>query len=219
MKKPKIKSEFNHLVTQFGLDCKDNQYPLLTNWLVQHPIIIADDVSELMLAKVEPKLSLKIGAWLEEDLKMKLLSLIFLLADFSEDQKIDIFYERSIVADINGVEVGGKVDCLVSSLTGFAVPNKPYFFMQEFKKSKGDKQDPEGQMLAAMIAAQNLNNNQKPLYGAFVVGEFWYFTVLESVNYARSEALHLTNGKQLRQVIATLKKLKEIILTDLVESK
>jgi hypothetical protein len=91
--------------------------------------------------------------------------------------------------------------------------------MQEFKKSKGDKQDPEGQMLAAMIAAQNLNNNQKPLYGAFVVGEFWYFTVLESVNYARSEALHLTNGKQLRQVIATLKKLKEIILTDLVESK
>jgi hypothetical protein len=32
-------------------------------------------------------------------------------------------------------------------------------------------------MLEAMIAGQAINNNQKPLYGAYVIGEFWYFAV------------------------------------------
>jgi hypothetical protein len=216
MKIQKIQSEFNHLVAHFGLDCQDRNYILLNNWIVKDENIVLDDTAENILAKIEPKLSLKIGAWLEEDLKMKLLSLIFLLADLSEDQKFDIFYERTIVTDVKGVEVGGKVDCLVSSLTGFAVPNKPYFLMQEFKKSKGDKQDPEGQMLAAMIAGQHLNDNQKPLYGSYVVGEFWYFAVLNGNKYAHSEALQLTNSQNLRQVIMTLRNLKTIILKELI---
>jgi len=59
---------------------------------------------------------------------------------------------------------------MVSSVYGFTTPETPYFFMQEFKKSKGDKQDPEGQMLAARIAAQHLNQNGKTLYGSYVIG-------------------------------------------------
>ena len=217
MKTPRIESEFNHIVAHFKLDCQTNTFPLLANWLKQEANNNLDAIEEAILTKVESKLSLKISAWLEEDLKMKLLSLIFLIADLSEEQKIDVFYERPIFATINGIEVGGKVDCLVSSLTGFAIPNKPYFFMQEFKKSKGDKQDPEGQMLAGMIAGQIINSNQKPLYGAYVIGEFWYFAVLDGKQYARSEALHLTNTTQLRHIVSTLKKLKVIILTSLID--
>lgn len=216
MKKAKIIPEFNHLVNHFSLECFDKNYNLITDWLQQLDKGALDPLSEQLLAKVEPKLALKIGAWLEEDLKMKLLSLIFLLADLSEEKKIDIFYERNIFATVKGVEVGGKVDCLVSSLTGFAVPNKPYFFMQEFKKSKGDKQDPEGQMLAAMIAGQAINNNHKPLYGAYVIGEFWYFAVLNNNEYAKSEPFSVTNSQQLRSIILTLQKLKKIILANLL---
>ena len=70
-------------------------------------------------------------------------------------------------------------------------------------------------MLAAMIAAQYLNDNQKPLYGAYVIGRDWYFTVLEGRDYARSEALRLTQPLELRQVILTLRELKRIILSEL----
>ena len=89
--------------------------------------------------------------------------------------------------------------------------------MQEFKKSKGDKQDPEGQMLAAMIAAQHLNQNGKPLYGSYVIGRDWFFSVLNGKEYAKSEALQLTQPNELRQVILTLRKLKQIILNDLAD--
>lgn len=216
MKKAKITPEFNHLVNHFELECFDKNYALITDWLQKLDNTILDPLSEQLLTKVEPKLALKIGAWLEEDLKMKLLSLIFLLADLSEEKKIDIFYERNSIATIKGVKVGGKVDCLVSSLTDFAIPNKPYFFMQAFKKSKGDKQDPEGQMLAAMIAGQAINNNQKLLYGAYVMGEFWYFAVLNNNEYAKSEPFSVTNPQQLRSIILTLQKLKKIILSNLL---
>jgi hypothetical protein len=93
----------------------------------------------------------------------------------------------------------------------------PIFFLQEFKKSKGDKQDPEGQMLAAMLAGQHQNQNGKPMYGSYVIGRDWFFAVLEGKNYARSESFRLTQPKELRQVILTLRKLKQIILNDLMD--
>ena len=40
-----------------------------------------------------------------------------------------------------------------------------HWLLHEFKRSKGDSHDPEGQMLAAMILAQELNPNTNPLYG------------------------------------------------------
>jgi hypothetical protein len=105
---------------------------------------------------------------------------------------------------------------MISSVYGVTSPKTPYFFMQEFKKSKGDKQDPEGQMLAAMIAAQHLNQNNKPLYGSYVIGRDWYFAILQDKTYARSETFRLTQPEELRQVILTLRKLKQIILNDLM---
>ena len=148
---------------------------------------------------------------------MKLLSPILLLAQFDEPEKIGIFFERPIFAEFEFGKISVVTDCMVSSILGVSAPKMPYFFMQEFKKSKGDKQDPEGQMLAAMLAAQHLNQNGKPMYGSFVVGAFWYFTILEGKNYARSEAFRLTQPKELRQVILTLRKLKQIILNDLMD--
>jgi hypothetical protein len=106
---------------------------------------------------------------------------------------------------------------MVSSVFGLALPQKPYFFMQEFKKSKGDKQDPEGQMLAAMIAAQHLNKNGKTMYGSYVVGRDWFFSVLQDKQYAKSKSYQLTEPQELRQVILTLRKLKQIILNDLLD--
>ncbi len=213
---PKIVNETNTLIEHFGLQWQPKEYGLLTDW-IQEPTLKIDDYAEATLAKLEKNLFKYIDSWYEEDLKMKFLSFIFFLAEITEDQKIDTFFEKIIKTEAREVQINVVVDCMISSVLGLAAPKKPYFFMQEFKKSKGDSQDPEGQMLAAMIAAQYLNKNDKPLYGAYVIGERWYFTVLDGVNYAKTAAFSLTKPAELRQVILSLRKLKSIILDDLFE--
>ena len=215
-RKKKIKAEFDYLAEEFRLIYQPASYSLLAGWL-QTGGAPLDDFSEQVLAKIEPRLYQELDGWLEEELKMNLLAPIFLLSELKEPQKIGVFYERPITAEIGAARISVVTDCMVASVFGFTSPRTPYFFLQEFKKSKGDKQDPEGQMLAAMIAAQHLNQNGKPLYGSYVIGRDWYFTVLQDKNYARSEALRLTQPEELRQVILTLRKLKQIILNDLMD--
>lgn len=43
-----------------------------------------------------------------------------------------------------------------------------------------------GQLLATMVAAQALNNNAQPVYGAYVIGRHWYFVIVEQQDYAIS---------------------------------
>jgi hypothetical protein len=215
MNKPKIKAEINTLFEEFILKQLITSQGL-NDWIESNEQEL-DDFSEKVLAKIEPRLSLEIDGWLEEELKMKLLSPIFMLAELNEPEKFGIFFERSINAEFENGRISVVTDCMVSSIYGITLPQTPYFFMQEFKKSKGDKQDPEGQMLAAMIAAQHLNQNGNPLYGAFVVGRDWFFTILEGKNYTRSESFRLTQPRELRQVILALRKLKQIILTELMD--
>jgi hypothetical protein len=58
-------------------------------------------------------------------------------------------------------------------------PKSPYFFIQEFKKSKEAK-DPEPQLLAEMVSAVELNSTDK-IRGAFIIGRFWTFVTLHRV--------------------------------------
>jgi hypothetical protein len=91
-------------------------------------------------------------------------------------------------------------------------PKHPYFFLQEFKKSKGDNHDAEGQMLAAMILAQEINQDQKPLYGSWVQGVNWRFTVLRGTEYCVSRAYDATNASDLLQIVFILQRLKALVL-------
>jgi len=35
-----------------------------------------------------------------------------------------------------------------------------------------------------MIAAQILNKNEQPLYGAYIIGRYWHFVLLDGMEYA-----------------------------------
>jgi hypothetical protein len=212
----KAKVEFDFLLETFKLIWAGKNHPLLQDWL-EKEVLRLDEKSENILELFEPFIEKEIDGWLEEELKMKLISPILLLSNLNFPNKIGVFYERQISAKIDEYLVTVKADCMVSSVFGFTTPKHPYFFMQEFKKSKGDKQDPEGQMLAAMLAGQHLNNNGKPMYGSYVIGRDWFFSTLHGKEYAKSEALQLTQPAELRQVILTLRKLKQIILNDLAD--
>jgi hypothetical protein len=157
--------------------------------------------------------ALKSGdGWNEEELKMKFVSLVFDLADIEVEDKITSFYERPMSAVINDAKIAVICDCLLASPVGIATPRTPYFFLQEFKKQKGDSNDPEAQMLAAMLVAQHLNADSKPIYGAWLVGSIWNFTLLLGSDYFVSHKFDATDIKDLAQIIFILRELKELIL-------
>lgn len=100
--------------------------------------------------------------WNEEELKMNFLAHVFFVAQLVEDEKIDIFYEQALSWEYAGKTERVICDCLLAKPFGIYAPQVPYFFLQEFKKQK-QNEDAEGQMLLAMLIAQQ---NNKDLGGA-----------------------------------------------------
>jgi hypothetical protein len=82
----------------------------------------------------------------EEEIKIRLIAPLFQIANIDEGNKIRVFYERSLSATIDDFQLSVVCDCMVASSTIFRTPTHPYFFLQEFKKAKGEKKYPEAQM-------------------------------------------------------------------------
>jgi hypothetical protein len=167
------------------------------------------EIFDLLLEEIQDKGD----QWNEEELKMKFLALLFFIAEMEEKGKIQAFYERPLSAVLSGHKISIKTDCMVATPLGKNTPKEPYFFLQEFKKGKGDKYDPEAQMLAAMVIAQSLNHDSHPIYGAFIVGKNWVFTTLNNQEYCRSQQFDASVEHELMQIIFILRNLKTLVLT------
>ncbi|MGB0929991.1 MAG: hypothetical protein ACPGVB_04400 [Chitinophagales bacterium] len=89
-------------------------------------------------------------------------------------------------------------------------------FFHEYKKEKGSADDPIGQLLAAMMVGQKLNDNQKPVYGAYVVGRNWFFVVLEGKKYCINNNFSVTQKDELEGIYRNLVAIKGIIEEELV---
>jgi hypothetical protein len=150
--------------------------------------------------------------WNEEELKMFFISPIFKAANVNEKGKLRTFFERPMSGKFQNISISVVVDCMIATPTNAGRPAAPYFFLQEFKRSKGDSHDPEGQMLAAMILAQETNQDKKPVYGCWLQGKNWYFTVLNGMEYCASRQYDATREADLFQIVFILRKLKELIL-------
>ncbi len=151
--------------------------------------------------------------WNEEELKIQFVGLLFRIANLNVKGRIKVFYERPIAAVVNQYALSVICDCLVAMPREFSTPKHPYFFLQEFKKSKGEKKDPEAQMLTAMLIAQHTNNDQLPIFGGFLVGSIWTFATLSGKEYCLSRKLDATQEDELLKIIFLLRRLKEIILS------
>jgi hypothetical protein len=148
----------------------------------------------------------------EEELKIRLIAPLFQIAKIDEANKIRVFYERPLSAELNEYQLSVICDCMVAASTIFKTPTNPYFFLQEFKKSKGEKRDPEAQMLIAMLAAQKSNNNNSPIYGGFLIGSTWRMATLIGKQYCTSRQFIATNKHDLMQIVFALRHLKSLIL-------
>lgn len=165
-----------------------------------------------LVTQAREKLELKWDEWNEEELKMHFISLIFFVAKIEIPKLISTFYERRFAGKVDEINISLIVDCMVASTTNSGLPKSPYFFLQEFKRSLGDGHDPEGQMLAAMILAQAFNNDNKPLYGCWIQGRIWQFSVLNGKEYCVSRAFDATDNDALLKIVFILRKLKDLIL-------
>ncbi len=151
---------------------------------------------------------LLLPSYSEEKLKMKFISSILNKVDFATDTVQD-FYDGTLSGMLNGVELKGFADFMVAS--GTQEPNKPYFFIQEFKPSIPDR-NPEVQLLAEMLVTVE-KNQTNIMRGGYIIGQYWKFVVLEKIQEnvfeyfvsASFDALDLADLKKIYVILQAVK--------------
>ncbi len=166
-----------------------------------------EEETNFLISLIEKHRSL-VMSYAEEDLKMYFISSILNKVDFLMKNKRG-FFDKPLKAVINDVEFCGKTDFMVAF--GIKKPQKPYFFIQEFKQTKYSV-DAEDQLLAEMLAALELNNVNL-MRGAFIVGAIWRFMILEKIaensyQFYISDACDSLNFNGLKQIFVCLQAVK-----------
>jgi hypothetical protein len=143
-----------------------------------------------------------VDTWNEDELKFMFISRFIGLVDFVSPQ-YKVFTQRPMsVKYENGTKTtSGKVEFMLAK--GIQIPQKPFFFLHEYKQENRKDNDPLGQLLIAMVAAQVQNADNDTLYGCYVSGRNWFFVVLEGKEYAVSKAYDATE-KSIYQLFAIL---------------
>lgn len=199
----------DQIVGHFGL-VRGVECDILTHWLnvVVAPLYHLPNFLETK----RQKLFLEGDVWNEEELKMHFLSFVIDYADLEIPQKAKVFYERALSGVVQDTPLSVVCDAMIARPFGINTPQTPYFFLQEFKKSKNTNDDAEGQMLVAMLIAQQQNANKHPIYGCYVQGKQWTFTTLHDTSYCFSRTYDATQTHDLINIIHILKALKNLIL-------
>ena len=172
---------------EFGLHL-EYDIPLLEAWLTMEMDISSEDKNSLQ--KLSQKLRTWIYRWNEEELKVSFVAFLLDMVDFNKDN-YRAFMERELSVEYaQNKKLSGKVDFCVA--TGSQTPKQPFFFINEYKREQHSSNDPLGQLLAELVAAQFINEREQPLYGAYIVGRHWHFVVLTGKIYSVSLAYDAT---------------------------
>ena len=143
--------------------------------------------------------------WNEMELRTEFIGPFLHLANF-RGEGFKPFSLRPLSAVVEGVVLSGKPDWLVA--TGITEPVRPFFFIHEYKQLKVGSPDPLGQVLAAMLAAQTQYDDGQPVYGCYVVADYWRFVLLDGKTYALSKAYDITNTQDMEIVWSILAETK-----------
>ncbi len=213
----KIKS-YNEieLIEMFGLKRRvgNDVHPLMEEWTGCTTELSMPE--QYMFDRISDKLAQKIAGWNEEMLKMNFIAFVLDLGNLGETDRYKSFYENTIEGTVQGHFLKVKADMMIAE--GILEKAKtPYFYFQEYKKVKDPKGDVTGQLLEAFLIAQEKNKNDKPLYGCTVLGREWEFYIIEGANYYISRSYVCTTESDLLQIIAILRKFKEILETKLLD--
>jgi hypothetical protein len=163
------------------------------------------DMEKMILSKLQYNYKRFGGEdWNEAELATKFINPLIVFSDI-DNIKFGFFVERELSTTIDDYELAGKVDGMIA--TGFRSPKKPYFCLNEYKKESDPSGDPRGQLLIAMMVAQSLNQDGKPIYGLYVVGKLWRFVLLTGKNFAFSKTF-VSDQSDIFDIYKTLKSLR-----------
>ena len=150
-------------------------------------------------------------SWNETELENKFISPLMMQAHI-DDEEISYFLERNLSAVVGDYQLSGIVDGMIA--TGFREPDVPMFCMHEYKRNMENQGSPDSQVLAAMLVAKEMNQNNHPVYGMFVIGLAWNFIILKDNEYYISNN-YVADGEKIYDIFKMLKSLKQIIKTEL----
>ena len=186
---------------------------IFNDWF-NNKIILNESEIRFLIKLLEKELHF-IRIYKEEDLKVKFIAPILNRIDFRDiDKEIRDFYEEKITYKTKEFILTGVTDFLVSK--GLEYSEKPYFFIQEFKKGK-ESSYPEAQLLTELIAGLELNNF-KTIKGAYIVGAIWNFIILEKLGddkYQYFTSMNFDSSKisELKEIYKNLVFVKNEILS------
>ncbi len=137
-----------------------------------------DQSIKIFLTELLDDNKLLIERYNEEDLKANfLIPLLNKIRFKSYEKKLRDFYEVPMTYTTSTFEFNGNVDFMVAE--GLVENKKPYFFIQEFKRSE-EYGNPRPQLLAELISALELND-WTTIKGAYIIGGSWHFVILEKL--------------------------------------
>ena len=183
----------------------------LKNWQVLANTVKITDFEKQTLINLQEPLIWGGRAWNECELENKFISPLIMNAKI-DDRTIGYFLERPLSAMVGDYQLSGIVDGIIA--TGIRSPHTPYFCLHEYKRSLENQRTPDAQVLAAMLVAREINNNQHPIYGLFVIGLVWNFVVLKDNNYCISRE-YMASNQDIFSLFKMLIALKKIIKSEL----
>jgi hypothetical protein len=182
----------------------DPQNVLLRQWLTGSSSASSQE-EEQQLRQLSRKLLAHVHDWNEEELKVCFIAFLLDMVDFYQ-ARYRPFLERELSVEYaEGKRLWGVVDFLVAS--GKQAPKEPFFFLHEYKRQADTANDPVGQLLAEMVAAQTANRHAHP---AYVIGRHWYFVILDGPVYAESLAYDATK-EDILAIVGILRQTKDLI--------
>ncbi|MEM9885907.1 MAG: hypothetical protein AAF849_08445 [Bacteroidota bacterium] len=191
----------------FGLH-RNNKMPRLQNWL--NADISLSEKNMAYVQELQEDLLDNVLDWNEDEMKLffigPLLRMIFL-----KEHHFKPFASRKLSMQYGNSEIKGIVDFMVAQ--GKQVPRAPIFCIHEFKPETGTSNDPLGQLLIAMVTAQQINATVErvhPIYGAYILGRNWFFVILDDKEYAISDA-YVATQKDVIQIVRILEQSKQEI--------
>ena len=199
--------EYEEIELTFGTE-RVKKHPLLLSWeKAQYTI---PEPYQTLLYHYQELLIDNADAWNEDELKFFFISPLIGLVSY-ETPHYKPFTQRNLSASFPefDLEISGRVEFMLAK--GKQHPRQPFFFLHEYKQERRRDNDPLGQLLISMLAAQQRNQADFPLYGSFVTGRLWFFVILEGTQYDVSLAYDATQTNELHQIFAMLQKIKELI--------
>ena len=174
-----------------------------------------DRETEAFLAELLDENAVLMESYGEEDLKINFIGPLLKRVRFASfERRIRDFYEVSMTYVTSRFVFNGTVDFVVAQ--GLVESKRPYFFIQEFKRSE-EYGNPRPQLLAELISALELNA-WATIKGAYIIGGSWHFVILEKLasetyQYFISQNFDATKLDDLKRIYQHLVYVKQEIIS------